>query len=129
MNSDVESLSYFDPFTHVYSFDKAFTPDLLVHLIKAYNNSKYLNYVVSHQKFSDADDFDFNFLAEISTNMTGMCIVYIFFNFIFIFCICFLFVVSAEKHKAFVYKRKTLRKLSDRLSLTIVLNFLKTFFI
>jgi hypothetical protein len=72
MNVDVELLSDFDPFTHVYSFDKAFTPDLIGHLIKAFNNSKYLNFVVSYQKFSDADDFDFNFLAEISTNMTGM---------------------------------------------------------
>jgi len=81
MNLDVGSLSDFDPFTHVYSFDKAFNPDLIVHLIKAYNNSKYLNYVVSYHKFLDEDDFDFNLLAEISTNMTGMCIVYIFFKF------------------------------------------------
>ena len=90
MNVDVELLSDFDPFTHVYSFDKAFTPDLIGHLIKALNNSKCLNYVASYQKISDADDFDFNFLAEISTNMTGMSIVSIFF-----------------------YKRKTLRKLSN----------------
>jgi len=50
--------------------------------MKANNNSKYLNYVVSYQTFSDPDDFDFNFLTEISTNMTGMFIVYIFYYFI-----------------------------------------------
>jgi len=74
--------------------------------MKAYNNSKYLNYVVSYQANSDKDDFDFKILTEISTNMTVIFITYIFFCFIILssiynLCVLVLFVVSAEKYKTF----------------------------
>jgi hypothetical protein len=62
------SLTDVNPFTHVYSFDKAFPPPVMENLVSIYNNSRYLQNIVSYRKLNG---LDFEICKDFSVSMTG----------------------------------------------------------
>lgn len=85
---DITDAQTFDPFTHVYSFDVGFPPQVMDHMASSFNAShRQTKYFISFhhpRRILDEYGFEVELLTKIATSMSG----------------------SSEGHTCYVYQRK-----------------------
>lgn len=84
---DIVQCTSFDPFTHVYSFDVGFPPDVMFHMANVFNTSA-AQYVISFhkpKKMIETYNYNVHLLGRVYTSMAG----------------------SSEGHCCFIYQKQT----------------------
>ena len=73
-HADVVDMPSFEPFTHIYMFDKGFPPYLLHDLANKFNTSESCNYLMCYKKskiIMETYSFNVEHIGQLSTSMSG----------------------------------------------------------